>query len=211
MSAKRKLGRPVEADGEATRRRIMDVAMRHLSESGYARTTLKNVARDAGITSGAIYHYFESKPALVSALLSETRQYTLEHTSSLDLENLSSSARFVQFLRSSAAIYVERPELAPFATQLLGDALRYAELDDEFRRSNLAMTGFYRGLVDEAELQALPDGVDRQALTDLFAAITFGMASIATRSREGHELAVDATEALLTGRLVRRRRVRRER
>jgi AcrR family transcriptional regulator len=40
---------------------ILDAAMRAFNEQGYARATMDSVAREAGVSKGTIYNYFESK------------------------------------------------------------------------------------------------------------------------------------------------------
>ena len=60
-------GRPVGADGAATRQRIMLTAMKHVAERGYARATLKDIAAEAGITAGTVFYYFPTKSELVTS------------------------------------------------------------------------------------------------------------------------------------------------
>lgn len=57
---------------EDRREQILDAAMHVFVEKGFARATNKDVAREAGITPGLIYYYFENKEALLQAVL-ETR------------------------------------------------------------------------------------------------------------------------------------------
>jgi AcrR family transcriptional regulator len=40
---------------------ILDAAMRAFNEQGYAKATMDSVAREAGVSKGTIYNYFESK------------------------------------------------------------------------------------------------------------------------------------------------------
>lgn len=47
-----------------TRERIIQTALRVFLAEGYAGASLKEVARQAGVTKGGIYHYFESKEEL---------------------------------------------------------------------------------------------------------------------------------------------------
>lgn len=42
--------------------------MRCLARDGYSRTSMRDVAREAGVTTGAIYAHFSGKDALVAAL-----------------------------------------------------------------------------------------------------------------------------------------------
>src|SRR2546426_4715714 len=57
---------------EDRREQIIDAAMRVFSQKGFTRATNKDVAREAGITPGLIYYYFESKEKLLEAVI-ETR------------------------------------------------------------------------------------------------------------------------------------------
>jgi len=54
---------------EDRREQIIDAAMRAFSQKGYSRATNKDIAREAGITPGLIYHYFENKEALFKAII----------------------------------------------------------------------------------------------------------------------------------------------
>ena len=54
---------------EDRREQIIDAAMRVFAQKGFVRATNKDVAHEAGITAGLIYHYFESKEALLMAVI----------------------------------------------------------------------------------------------------------------------------------------------
>jgi len=57
--------------GPHTRKQILDASLRLFSERGFARTTVRDIAREAGITDAAIYYHFESKRELLEALVEE--------------------------------------------------------------------------------------------------------------------------------------------
>ncbi len=52
---------------EDRREQIIDAAMKVFSQKGFLRATNKDIAREAGITPGLIYYYFENKEALLTA------------------------------------------------------------------------------------------------------------------------------------------------
>lgn len=54
---------------EDRREQIIDAAMRVFAQKGFVRATNKDVAHEAGITPGLIYHYFENKDALLMAVI----------------------------------------------------------------------------------------------------------------------------------------------
>jgi AcrR family transcriptional regulator len=53
----------------ATRRRIIDAAYRLFAESGYASTTMDAIAAEAGVAVQTVYHVFNTKAALLQAVV----------------------------------------------------------------------------------------------------------------------------------------------
>ena len=60
-----------KADAAKTRQTILDAALFLFDEQGYAQTSLSEIARQAGVTRGAIYGHFADKEALLHALADE--------------------------------------------------------------------------------------------------------------------------------------------
>jgi AcrR family transcriptional regulator len=54
-----------------TRGEILDASLHLFSEHGFARTTVRAIAHDVGITNAAIYYHFASKQDLLEALFEE--------------------------------------------------------------------------------------------------------------------------------------------
>lgn len=62
--------RPVnEAAYEARRNAILDAAQRAVETRGYEQMAIADLLSELHISSGAFYHYFDSKPALLEALV----------------------------------------------------------------------------------------------------------------------------------------------
>ncbi len=59
-------GRPPA--GEAKREDIINAALRLFRERGIKATTIREIAAEAGVTSGALYRHFDSKVSLAQAL-----------------------------------------------------------------------------------------------------------------------------------------------
>lgn len=53
--------------GEATRQRALEAALALFRRKGFDGTTMRDIAKAAGLSLGAAYHYFPSKDALVMA------------------------------------------------------------------------------------------------------------------------------------------------
>ncbi|MBW0015136.1 TetR/AcrR family transcriptional regulator [Mycobacterium sp.] len=56
---------------EATRRKILDAAIDVFSEVGYAAAGWNTIIERTGMTKGALYHHFDSKESLASAIIEE--------------------------------------------------------------------------------------------------------------------------------------------
>ena len=69
----RKRGRPPgqSAQGAAARDRLYQTAIRMISNRGYEATTLRDIAREAGVSVGLLYRYFPGKQAVIIALYEE--------------------------------------------------------------------------------------------------------------------------------------------
>ena len=53
--------------GEQTRRAIAEAALRLFREQGYEATTMRAIAKEAGVATGNAYYYFGSKEELIHA------------------------------------------------------------------------------------------------------------------------------------------------
>jgi AcrR family transcriptional regulator len=63
-----------KAEYTAKRNQILDAAQRLVYTKGYERMTLQDILADVQISSGAFYHYFDSKPAVLEAFIERIRQ-----------------------------------------------------------------------------------------------------------------------------------------
>lgn len=63
------MARPVNADAEATRRKVLEAASVLFAEHGVDGTSIRDVARDAGVSLGLVHHYFGNKDALYQAAI----------------------------------------------------------------------------------------------------------------------------------------------
>lgn len=56
---------------EVTRRKILDAAVDVFGDVGYASVGWGTIIERTGMTKGALYHHFDSKEALASAIIEE--------------------------------------------------------------------------------------------------------------------------------------------
>jgi AcrR family transcriptional regulator len=63
---------PREKKSDLTRRKLVEVSQRLFLQQGFEATTMREVARAAGLAPGAAYYYFDSKEALIFDLYERT-------------------------------------------------------------------------------------------------------------------------------------------
>jgi AcrR family transcriptional regulator len=61
---------------EERREQILDAALRVFSEKGYNGASIRDIAREVGVTEGLLYHYFASKEQILHACWKEHSWHT---------------------------------------------------------------------------------------------------------------------------------------
>jgi AcrR family transcriptional regulator len=71
--------------GDRTRRRLLDIAIRRFASDGFRRTSVSDIAREAGVTPATTYAYFAGKEALFEAAVDADAASLIEQArSSID-------------------------------------------------------------------------------------------------------------------------------
>ena len=87
------------------RERILDAAERCFARSGFHRTTMHDICKEAGVSPGALYVYFDSKEALIAGISERDRAEFAER-----LDGLAEAPDFMQALRELGEQYfLEEP------------------------------------------------------------------------------------------------------
>ncbi|MET8219765.1 TetR/AcrR family transcriptional regulator [Streptomyces hirsutus] len=63
----RRRGRPPRTESADTRDRILDAAREEFSERGYDKTSVRGIAKSAGVDSALVHHYFGTKEQVFEA------------------------------------------------------------------------------------------------------------------------------------------------
>lgn len=121
-SPPRRRGRPRGATEQsaATREQLYQAAIKLIAAKGYEATTLRDIAKKAGVSVGLLYRYFPSKRAVVLALYDElSAEYAAR------AEKMPPGpwhARFLFALKTSLAVLApHRSTLAGLTAVLIGD------------------------------------------------------------------------------------------
>jgi AcrR family transcriptional regulator len=149
-----------EARSERSRAQILEAALKLFSSFGYHGTSMRDIAEEAGVSTGNVYHQFPDKESLFRALLDQyfdaLAQPDFPFNKALaagafpnDLETLARAAResVAQYRRHVSLIYVDVVEFD-------GSHIRkfYSDMANRF-------AAFLEGNQQNLELGQLRDGV----------------------------------------------------
>src|SRR5712675_1711653 len=93
------------------RRTILDAAVRVFARQGFHHCRVSDVADEAGVAYGLVYHYFDSKEEILNQLFSERWQLMLDAIAEIDTQAI--PARDKLYLVASFIIdsYHHEPDL----------------------------------------------------------------------------------------------------
>lgn len=185
-----KLGRPIDADGDATRSRVLSAARTAFADLGFSATTYRLLAERTGLAPSALYNYFESKVELYAAAHSEVQAETYAEWI---LPAITGTTTFVErvdaLLASFVAMNAEDPEAARFQAAARIDTARHPELAAV--RDGLP-TQRRDLFADAADLGIstgeIPDS-SREVVMAMLETLTLGLVEISAQP-EAHRIAV---------------------
>ena len=146
-------GRPFDADGSITRKKIIDSARECFAKQGYGSATNKMIAESAGVTASAIYNYFPAKKDIFLAVFQEGESYMADKYEQSICQIDSPLAALCQLLECNLEIYRNRPDLPPFFGHIQSEISRYPELVEAMANRESKISPIFSRLVKAAQQQ----------------------------------------------------------
>lgn len=195
------LGRPVGADGEQTRARIITAAMRCVAEAGFARATIREIARTADMTSASLYHYFANKSELFEATVDEADRIALPRLRAAAARADAVVDRLAAVLDESSRLMHDYPDLAAFerAMRVIG----HEPGPRSQQPGPKALRDIITEIIGDARAQgALPVGTDPRAAANAIHALARGLTErAASLEPDAYAATLDSAKRLLRGTL----------
>jgi AcrR family transcriptional regulator len=196
-------GRPPAQSSEDTYKRILTAARRCFSQQGYERTAIADIAREAGVTPRALYHYVDSKRELFTAaansalarFTSEVAERVLVHEGAIE--------RLRGYIDVFRVMHREDPSLVAFVSLSALEARWNPDLPDPLDGFGDAVRLANRHLIDDALARGeLGDDIDPAGAVALLEVFGAGLTMIAGGERdEEYPAMLDVLERLLEGTL----------
>jgi TetR/AcrR family transcriptional regulator, fatty acid metabolism regulator protein len=149
------------------RRLILDAAVRVFARRGFHHCRVSDVADEAGVAYGLVYHYFDSKEEILNTLFLERWQVMLEEIAAIDREPISAREKLHGVAGFIIESYRHDPELMKV---IIVEVTRAA---NSFGRLHLKkIREAYDGIAQIVE-QARGDGSFKSDIPADFAAMFF--------------------------------------
>ncbi len=168
MAAKAKRGRPAQPD---RRESILDAALDCFVERGFHGTAIPQIAAKAGIAAGTIYHYFDSKEALVNALYRTWKSAVAQRVFTAFPQGAPVREQFEVMWNEMVAFATSAP--TAFAFIELHNHSSY--LDAESLAIDRTLKDFARQMIQQAQAEGVVKSLDASLLMELVFGAFVGM------------------------------------
>jgi AcrR family transcriptional regulator len=146
-----------------TGERVMAAAARTFARHGYAATGIRQLAREAGLTPGALYHYMGSKEGLLVAIMRSTIEPIVTAANTL----LRNAPRPEQALATLVELHVWLHGTRPDAALVADTEVRalHGEARDEILELRDRYEAIWRAVVDDGTAAGVFDVEDPRLAT----------------------------------------------
>ena len=198
----RRLGRPPDTDSAETRQRILEIARAAFAFGGYDGSTNRELAAKAGITSGALYHYFGSKLDLYLAVHEDVQERVYgRFTEAADGAD-GFLAKFDAILDVAHDLNAADPTFAAFLGVVRTDMRRHPEIADALATHAARRQDFFVRLVDAGIASGEIAPANRGVMNEFVAIILIGLTDGVSDDTKRHQRAITSIKMALRGELV---------
>jgi AcrR family transcriptional regulator len=185
-----------------TRSSILAVAREEFSRNGFGVTTNRNIATSAGITSGALYHYFESKLDLYLAVYQEVQREIVDVLKEAAVPGGTFAQIFERILDATLEMNRRDPSVGRFNSSVGVEARRHPDLALALRRRRDPVIDFFDRLIKAAAANGEVDIRDIPFVEAFVRTILLGITAGLTDDMAFQKNANEAIKRLMQSRLL---------
>jgi TetR/AcrR family transcriptional regulator, fatty acid metabolism regulator protein len=149
------------------RRQILDAAIRVFARQGFHATRVSDIADEAGVAYGLVYHYFKSKDEVLNELFSERWSLLLAAIEETDAEGAAPRAKLQAVASFIVDSYRHNPELMKV---IIVEVTRAA---NSFGRTHLPEIRRAYDSIGRIVAEGQEDGTFRRDVDPTFASMSF--------------------------------------
>lgn len=199
----RRRGRPPDSKSSETREAILDGARRLFGERGYAAVTNKDLAGAAGVTTGALYHYVESKLDLYLVVHRDMQQRIYRRFQVAEASEHTFLGKLQGVLDAAHSMNEEDPSLAKFVGVVRADMRRHPDVREALQAADSAREFFFVDMVNAGVATGEVRPEDTEQLQDFIRIVLVGLTEGTSDSPEVQRRSIDSIMAMMRGQLVR--------
>lgn len=116
---------------------IIDAALKVFSTKGYASTRMADIAKEADMSYGLVYHYFENKEKLFDAIVEDWWSGFYDALEALKRSDIGTDEKLTEIIRYILKVYENKPnQLSIFVTEVSRGFVYHANSKgkDKFRK-----------------------------------------------------------------------------
>lgn len=166
----------------ATRQALIEAAVRRLIAHGYAGATVRNIARESGVSPGAVQYHFKSKEDIAIAALTHVFEEVAHRLSAIDPRDTATDERARRIVDTLWEFYGGPRYFA--AAEILMGTRQQAALHKRVRTCRLALAAAYRDMWDRLMGDTLLDPDERRHLLQFVIATLRGLALLRLHERD---------------------------
>jgi TetR/AcrR family transcriptional regulator, fatty acid metabolism regulator protein len=149
------------------RRQILDAAIRVFATRGFHACRVSDVADEAGVAYGLVYHYFGSKEEILNTLFTERWQIMLDAIAEIDRQELAAREK----LRLVASFIIDSYRHEPDLMKVI--IVEVTRAANSFGRAHLAKIREAYEMIGQIVDSAQREGVFKREISSDFAALMF--------------------------------------
>ena len=116
------------------RQAILDATLRLISNNGFHGTAMSQVAKEANVSTGIIYHYFGSKDEMIDELYKSIIQKSAQAIMKDFDDDLPIKTQIQQMLKNIIRYYVWHPQESAFSEQYIRSPYHHADVEAEIAK-----------------------------------------------------------------------------
>jgi TetR/AcrR family fatty acid metabolism transcriptional regulator len=150
---------------EDKRRLILEAAVHVFAHKGYHAARVGDIAEEAGVAHGLLYHYFPSKESLLETIFRETWRDVVDTVRSVEETETSARAQIAGITKILLRAWRRDPDLVRV---LVRDVTRSSHLQDRIDEIGAAFAGLERVIARGQEQGEFRSDLDARMVSYVF-------------------------------------------
>ena len=146
-------GLMVERAGDR-RRELLDAAVQVFARKGFRAARVGDIAEEAGVAHGLLYHYFRSKDEVLETIFRETWQQFVAESERIEASGVPLREQLRRFARIYLGSWLMTPELIGVLVREIARSPQVGERVDEIRAVFLSLQRMIEAAKERGEVRA---------------------------------------------------------